>query len=112
MANKAASTPVTTPVNDAPKADPVKLFQAYHAANKAYQMAMTSAATANEERSAAVKAIKEGMGVGPFALKDGTVLKVMVKKEVTEDEAGNKTATGKETYFFRCIVVGGSTVSV
>lgn len=101
------STPTPAPANNA-----TALFAAYHAANTAYLASMAAAATANEQRSSAVKAIKEGLGIGPFKLSDGTVLKVMTKKEVTEDEAGNKTPTGKETYFFRCIVVGGTTVNV
>lgn len=107
MASDKNKTATASPSTNTPSVAKT-LFQAYSLVNSEYMKAMADAAIANEKRSNVVKSIKEELGVGPFEMTDGSVVKVMTRKETIENEKGEKEPTGKETYYFRCIVIGGT----
>ena len=77
------------------KVDAKELFSAYQAADDKVDAAQKSLEEAMVARSAAVKAIREGVGDGPFQWK-GRVLKAFKRDSKAEDGTVEST-----TYYFR-----------
>lgn len=77
-----------------------KLWTAALKADKACDDAKAALEAGMKTRSAAVKAILDAMGAGPFQTPFGVVT-ISSRTAKTVNEAGEKVATGETVYFFK-----------